>query len=119
MDLNNTQTPIRVDTARLITQTEYAKRRKLTRQRIHAMIKAGLLNTVQVTGTILILLDHHETDETAPELNTEDLRRLSIADLSNLLTLIKLYPKTVKKASTVMPILTAELQKRMDNLFIF
>lgn len=55
MEITQTQ-PLKVDRTKLITQSEYAKERNLTRQRIHAMIKAGKLNTVEIKGTTLILL---------------------------------------------------------------
>ncbi len=60
-----------------------------------------------------------QNNTTPIEPNNEAIRNLTIADLSNLITLIKLYPRSVKEPTQVLPILQVELQKRMDNLFIF
>lgn len=49
--------PLKVDRTKLITQSEYARQKKVSRQRIGAMIKAKQLNTVQIEGTLLILMD--------------------------------------------------------------
>lgn len=49
--------PLKVDRTKLITQAAYAKEKGLSRQRIGAMIKSKLLNTVKIEGTILILKD--------------------------------------------------------------
>lgn len=38
----------------LFTQTEYAKRIKMTPARVNQLIKDGKLNTVQVNGAVLI-----------------------------------------------------------------
>lgn len=53
------------------------------------------------------------------EPNLEAISNLTIADLSNLIALIKLYPRSVKEPIQILRILQVELQKRMDNLFIF
>ena len=49
--------PLKIDRTKLITQAEYARQQKLSRQRIGAMIKAKQLNTVEILGTVLILMD--------------------------------------------------------------
>lgn len=49
--------PLKVDRTKLITQSEYARMKKLSRQRIGAMIKANQINTVEILGTVLILMD--------------------------------------------------------------
>lgn len=49
--------PLKVDRTKLITQAAYAKKINLSRQRIGAMIKAKQLNTVEILGTVLILMD--------------------------------------------------------------
>jgi hypothetical protein len=49
--------PLKVDRTKLITQAEYARLKKVSRQRIGAMIKAKQLKTVEIMGTILILMD--------------------------------------------------------------
>lgn len=49
--------PLKVDRTKLITQAEYARKKNLSRQRIGAMIKAKQLNTVEILGTVLILMD--------------------------------------------------------------
>jgi len=49
--------PLKVDRTKLITQAEYARQKKVSRQRIGAMIKANQLTTVEILGTILILMD--------------------------------------------------------------
>lgn len=38
----------------LMTQSEYAKTKGLTRQRVNQMVKAGELNTLTVKGAVLI-----------------------------------------------------------------
>ena len=38
----------------LMTQSEYAKIKGLTRQRVNQMVKSGELNTLTVKGAILI-----------------------------------------------------------------
>lgn len=48
---------LKVDRTKLITQAEYARLKKLSRQRIGAMIKAKQLNIVEILGTVLILMD--------------------------------------------------------------
>lgn len=57
--MNTTQSlpPLKVDRTKLITQSEYARQKNLSRQRIGAMIKAKQLNTVEILGTVLILMD--------------------------------------------------------------
>jgi len=49
--------PLKVDRSKLITQAEYARMKKLSRQRIGAMIKAKQIKTIEILGTILILMD--------------------------------------------------------------
>lgn len=49
--------PLKVDRTKLITQSEYARKKGLSRQRIGAMIKAKQLNVVEILGTVLILMD--------------------------------------------------------------
>lgn len=49
--------PLKIDRTKLITQAAYAKKINLSRQRIGAMIKAKQLNTVEILGTVLILMD--------------------------------------------------------------
>ena len=49
--------PLKVDRTKLITQAAYAKEIKVSRQRVGAMVKAKLLNTVEIEGTVLILRD--------------------------------------------------------------
>lgn len=53
----NQPLPLKVDRTKLITQAEFARQRKVSRQRIGAMIKANQLNTVEILGTVLILMD--------------------------------------------------------------
>lgn len=53
------------------------------------------------------------------EINHEALEALSVADLSNLITLLKLYPETLENATDIKYICTQELKRRVDNIFIF
>jgi hypothetical protein len=48
---------LKVDRSKLITQSEYARKKNLSRQRIWAMIKAKQLTVVEIMGTVLILMD--------------------------------------------------------------
>jgi transcriptional regulator len=49
--------PLKVDRTKLITQAEYARLKKTSRQRVSDMIKTKAVNTVEIRGGILILLD--------------------------------------------------------------
>ncbi len=49
--------PLKVDRTKLITQAEYARRNNLIRQRVNDLVKAKKLNTVDIIGGTLILLD--------------------------------------------------------------
>jgi len=49
--------PLKVDRTKLYTQTEYARRVKLSPQRINQMIKEGLLKIVSINGATLIQVD--------------------------------------------------------------
>lgn len=48
---------LRIDRSKLITQSEYAKLKGLTRQRINQMVKARELKTVEIKGAVLIYLE--------------------------------------------------------------
>lgn len=48
---------LKVDRTRLYTQSEYARKVKLTPARINQMINEGLLKTVKINGTVLIYVD--------------------------------------------------------------
>lgn len=45
-----------VDKSKLITQSEYAKMKGLTRQRINQLVKTKELNIISIKGAKLILL---------------------------------------------------------------
>ena len=47
---------LQVDRTKLITQSEYAKKVKLSKGRISQKVKAGELPTVKINGATLILL---------------------------------------------------------------
>jgi len=49
--------PLKVDRTKLITQAEYARRNNLIRQRVNDLVKAKKVNTVEILGGVLILLD--------------------------------------------------------------
>lgn len=49
--------PLKVDRTKLITQAAYAKKINISRQRVGAMVKAKQVNTVEILGTVLILMD--------------------------------------------------------------
>jgi len=55
--MDNELKPLKIDRSKLITQTEYAKLKGITPQRVNQMISEGKLNTVNIVGAILILLD--------------------------------------------------------------
>lgn len=48
---------LKVDRTKLITQSEYAKIKGLTRQRINQMVKNKELKVIEIKGAKLILLD--------------------------------------------------------------
>lgn len=48
---------LKIDHTKLITQSEYAKLKGLTRARINQMVKAKELKTVSIKGATLILID--------------------------------------------------------------
>lgn len=45
-----------IDVRKLITQSEYAKLKKISRQRVNQLVKAKELKTVQINGSTLIIL---------------------------------------------------------------
>lgn len=49
--------PLKVDRSKLITQTEYAKLKKISPQRVHQMIKENKVEHVTILGAVLILMD--------------------------------------------------------------
>lgn len=49
--------PLKVDRTKLITQAEYGRRNNLIRQRVNDLVKAKKVNTVEIIGGTLILLD--------------------------------------------------------------
>ena len=57
METQKEPLPLKVDRTKLITQSEYARQKNVSRQRIGAMIKAKQLTTVEIAGTVLILMD--------------------------------------------------------------
>lgn len=48
---------LKVDRTKLITQSEYAKLKGLTRQRINQMVRNKEIKVVEIKGAKLILLD--------------------------------------------------------------
>lgn len=56
--MDKSQLPsLKVDRTKLITQAEYARRNNIIRQRVNDLVKAKKVNTVEIMGGILILLD--------------------------------------------------------------
>jgi len=53
------------------------------------------------------------------EINVDDLKRLTIADLTGLLTLYKLYPPIKGKNKVICNIAQIELDKRINDIIIF
>jgi hypothetical protein len=47
--------PLKVDRTKLITQSKYAQKNGMSKQKVYAMIKAGKLNTVEIEGATLLL----------------------------------------------------------------
>lgn len=54
MEENNLK-PLKVDRTKLITQTKYAQKNGMSKQRVYAMIKAGKIPTVEIEGATLVL----------------------------------------------------------------
>ena len=48
---------LKIDRSKLITQAKYAELKSISRARVNQMINEGKLNTVNITGGILIYLD--------------------------------------------------------------
>lgn len=48
---------IKIDRTKLITQSEYAKLKGLSKARINQLVKANEVKTVSIKGATLILLD--------------------------------------------------------------
>lgn len=46
-----------IDRTKLITQTAFAKKKKITPARVNQMIKEGKLRTLQIPDTTLIIQD--------------------------------------------------------------
>lgn len=58
MEVDKSQLPtLKVDQTKLITQAEYGRRNNLIRQRVNDLVKAKKVNTVEIMGCTLILLD--------------------------------------------------------------
>lgn len=49
--------PLKVDRTKLITQSEYAKTKKLSKARINQLVKSGDIKTVEIKGATLVYLD--------------------------------------------------------------
>ena len=49
--------PAKVDRSKLVTQSAYAEMKKISRARVNQLVKEGSLNTVEIKGAVLILLD--------------------------------------------------------------
>lgn len=52
------------------------------------------------------------------EINQEALEAMTIADLTGLITLTKLYPNAIEHSAFVCQWCQKELKKRLDNIFI-
>lgn len=48
---------LKVDVTKLCTQTEYAKKRGITPQRVNQLVKSKEVKTVEILGAVLILMD--------------------------------------------------------------
>lgn len=48
--------PLKIDRTKLITQSEYAKKMRITPQRVNQLVKAKEVNTITIPGATLILL---------------------------------------------------------------
>lgn len=46
-----------IDTKKLYTQSEYAKLKGLTRQRINQLVKSKDIKTVEINGAVLIIVE--------------------------------------------------------------
>lgn len=49
--------PLKIDVTKLITQTEYAKKKCISPQRVNQLVKAKEVKTVTIKGATLIVLD--------------------------------------------------------------
>ena len=48
---------LKVDRSKLITQSEYAKIKKLSKARINQLVKSGNIKTVEIRGATLVYID--------------------------------------------------------------
>lgn len=48
--------PLKVDVTKLITQTEYAKRRGITPQRVNQLVKSKEIKSINIIGATLIIM---------------------------------------------------------------
>lgn len=48
--------PLKVDRTKLITQTKYAQKKGLSKQRVNQLIKDGKIPIVEIEGATLVLL---------------------------------------------------------------
>lgn len=48
---------LKIDRTKLITQSEYAKLKSMSRQRVNQLVKTKEIKTVEIKGAVLILLD--------------------------------------------------------------
>lgn len=48
---------LKIDISKLKTQSQYAKDKGLSRQRVNQLVKSGNLNTIEIQGAILIVVD--------------------------------------------------------------
>jgi len=48
---------LKIDRTKLITQSEYAKLKGITRQRVNQLVKNKDIRTIEIKGAILIILE--------------------------------------------------------------
>ncbi len=48
---------LQIDKTKLITQSEYAKLKALSKQRVNQLVKSGEIKSVKIKGATLVLMD--------------------------------------------------------------
>lgn len=49
--------PLKVDRTKLMTQSAYARANKISKQRVHQLIKEDRIKTIKIEGAILVIID--------------------------------------------------------------
>ena len=57
MEENQEKKPLKVDQTKLITQTKYAQKKGLSKQRVSQLIKEGKIPVINIEGATVVLQD--------------------------------------------------------------